>query len=348
MPTTRKRATKPVKARPQALITAPFSDEGIERLSQHFDVRYECWIETRKLHNPAELVERARRRKIALLVVEADFMTRDLFSLSTLRLTGVCRNQLNLVDLNAATEFGVPVLNTPTRNSIAVAELTIGLMIAVSRQVPASHTYVTAKKWTDPIDPYVTFRGREIHGSVVGIVGFGSIGQMVAERARCLGAKVIAHDPFASKETARSFGVRLVSLEQLLRDADFVSLHTAQSPETESMIDGAAIDTMKPTAYLVSIGAGNAVDEDALAARLRKRRIAGAALDVFHGHFISTSSPLLELDNVVLTPHTGGATAETVERQSKMIVDDVERFLSGRRPRHVANPASLKHPRHGG
>ena len=132
-----------------------------------------------------------------------------------------------------------------------------------------------------------------------------------------------------------------MSLPQLLKRSDFVSLHTPNTKETEHLIDAEALGMMKPTAYLVSIGAANIVDEEALADALRARRIAGAALDVFRGHMVSTSSPLLDVDNVILTPHIGGATPETITRQSKMIVEDIERFLRGEKPRHVANPEAL-------
>ena len=137
-----------------------------------------------------------------------------------------------------------------------------------------------------------------------------------------------------------ALGVRLVSLRQLLRRADFVSLHTPQTG-TEGLIDGPALDLMKSTAYLVNTGAPNALDHDALVERLRARRIAGAALDVYPGHTLPASSPLLGLDNLIVTPHIGGATQETVVRQSRMIVEDIERFLRGERPKRLANPKAL-------
>jgi phosphoglycerate dehydrogenase-like enzyme len=175
----------------------------------------------------------------------------------------------------------------------------------------------------------------------VGVVGLGRIGSEVAEKVRALGAKVIAHDPYVPREHARALGARLRSLPRLLREADFVTLHTSLTG-SENLIDAPQLDEMRPDAYLISTGAGNAVNIDALVERLRDRRIAGAALDVYPGHMLPTTSPLMQLDNVILTPHIGGATAESVERHSRMITEDIERFLDGKRPRHVVNPDALK------
>ena len=332
----------------KALILAPFDERYLERLRGQLDVAHEDWTKSRTLQNPTKLAARLRDERIAVLIVEADFLTAEVFAAPGLRLAGVCRNALNLIDLDAATAHGIPVLNTPGRNAVAVAELTLAMMLSLPRNIPAAHRYVADGGWTDPIDPYVTFRGRELAGSTVGIVGLGGIGVEVAKRVQCLGARVIAFDPFVKERRAKALGVRVVSLPQLLKRADFVSLHTTQTPETEHMIDGDALDLMKPGAYLVSIGAANIIDEAALAERLRSRRIAGAALDVFRGHMISKTSPLLGLDNVILTPHLGGATPETTTRQSRMITEDIERFLRGERPRRVANPEALEKASRGG
>ena len=334
-------------ARPKALVLAPFAEESLARLRERFAVTYEPWTATGRLHNPADLAQLLRRQRIEAVVVEADFLTREAFEAPSLRIAGVCRDGLNLIDLAAATELGIPVLRTPARNAPAVAELTIGLMIAVARHIPAAHAYVSRGGWTNPLDPYKRFQGRELLGSVVGIVGFGQMGRAVAERVQCLGARAVAFDPYVTPAQGRALGARMVSLPQLLREADFVSLHTPQNAETENLIDAAALDLMKPTAFLVSIGAAKTVDLDALYVRLRDRRIAGAALDVFPNHMMALDNPLRELDNVILTPHIGGATPETIVRHSKMIVEDIERFLAGKRPRRVANPDALKATRRG-
>lgn len=326
----------------KALVLAPFAEAALQRLRQQLEVTYEPWTETRRLQDPKVLATRIREAAFAIVVVEADFLAGEALAAPNLRLVGVCRNALTQVDLKAATERGLPVIHTPGRNTLAVAELTIGLMLALARHLPAAYATVAGRRWTNPIDSYEHFRGRELAGSVVGIVGLGRIGSEVARRALCLGARVIASDPYVSQRRAQALGVRLVSLPALLRRADFVTLHTPPSKSAEGLLDGAALDLLKPTAYLVNTGAPQALDYDALAERLHARRIAGAALDVFPGFLLSPSSPLLDLDNVILTPHMGGATKETVRRHSRMIVEDIERFLGGERPRRLANPEALK------
>ncbi|MGB2696115.1 MAG: NAD(P)-dependent oxidoreductase [Dehalococcoidia bacterium] len=325
----------------KALILAPFTDEYLDRLRQHGPVTYEPWTETRRVQNPDALADRLRDERVNLVVVEADFLRESAFAVGSLKLAGCVRNGLNLIDLEAATKHRVPVINAPGRNAVAVAELTIGLMLALARHIPAAHAFTVDGRWDNPYDAYIGFRGRELASSVVGILGFGGIGRETAKRARCLGARVIAHDPYASPRRAQAIGARLVSFESLLRRADFLTLHTALTPETEKMLDGDALDLMQPSAYIVSVGANNLFDDDALAARLRERRIAGAALDVFRGHFMAADSPFRGLANVILTPHIGGATRETIVRQSRMITEDIERFLRGGRPRRIANPDAL-------
>ena len=326
----------------KALIRAPFAEQFLQRLGQQIDVTYEPWTEARRFQNPSELAARLRKERFAFVVVEADALAEEAFAIPSLRLAGVCRNSMNLIDLDAATRHGVPVIHTPTRNAVAVAELATGLMLALARQIPTAYSYVAQGEWTNPTDPYTRFQGRELAGSVVGIVGLGQIGSLVARRMRSLGARVVAYDPYVTPGRARKAGARLVSLRVLLRRADFVTFHTSLTGRTEPLVDGAALDLMRPTAYLINTGAANILDYEALEKRLRERRIAGAALDVFPGFSVNESSPLLTLDNVILTPHIGGATKETIVRQSRMIVEDIERFVRGERPRRVANPGALE------
>lgn len=330
----------------KALVLAPFAEPSLRRLRQRLDVTCEPWTETRGLQDPDELAARIRNEGFAVVVVEADFLFGEALEAPSLRLVGVCRNALTQVDLEAATECGVPVVHAPARNAVAVAEMAIGLMLALARQIPRADSYVKNGQWRNPLDVYVQFHGRELAGSVVGIVGLGQIGTEAATRARCLGARVIATDPYVPQEKAQALGARLVPLRQLLRRSDFVSLHTPLTRSTDRMIDGAALDLMKPTAYLINTGAPNVFDYEALVERLRARRIAGAALDVFPGQPLPASSPLLTLDNVILTPHIGGATKETVVRYSRMITEDIERFLRGQRPRRLANPQALTRRAH--
>jgi D-3-phosphoglycerate dehydrogenase len=328
----------------KALVLAPFDGPSLERLRARFDVVYEPWTETRRLHGPQELAQRLRDGAFEAVVVEADFLLREAFESPSLRIAGACRNAPNQVDLRAAAELGIPVVHAAARNNEAVAELAIGFMLGLARHIPRAHAFVSSGSWTNPVLDYEQFRGRELHASVVGIVGLGQIGREVARRAACLGARVLAADPYVDRQRAAAAGARLLSLPALLRRADFVTLHTG--PVQRPLLDAAALDLLRPVAYVINTGAPGALDYDALAERLAARRIAGAALDVFPGFVLAPDSPLRALDNVILAPHMGGATAETVARHSRMIVEDIERFLDGKRPRRLANPDALT-PRRG-
>ena len=326
----------------KALILAPFDDGYLSRLREAgVRAAYEPWTASGRLQNPSALAARLRDEAIEIVVVEADFLTADAFAAPRLRLAAVCRNGLNLVDVNAATERGIPIIYTPTRNTIAVAEHAIALMLSISRQSYAARDYVVAGEWTNPMDAYTRFQGREVNGSTVAVIGLGNIGGEVAKRAQALGAKVLGYDPFVSKERARDLGVRLAKLPALLGEADFVTLHTSLSSK-EQVLDAVALDMMKRSAYVINTGAHQALDYDALAERLRDGRLAGAALDVFPGFVLAPGSPLRGLDNVIMTPHIGGATKETVVRQSRTVFEDVQRYLRGARPRNVANPEAFK------
>ncbi|HXF50594.1 MAG TPA: NAD(P)-dependent oxidoreductase [Dehalococcoidia bacterium] len=325
----------------RALILAPFSERVLAQLRRHIDVTYESWLDTRQLWDPEALGQRLARDGFDALVVEADFVFEETFEAApNLRFVGVCRNALNQVDLDAATRHGVLVVHAPSRNAIAVAELTLGLMFALLRSVPAADAFIRNGEWRDPAEAYRRWRGRELAGSVVGVVGLGRIGTEVARRCAALGARVIASDPYVTPSSAHTAGARLVPLASLLRRADIVTVHASASDRP--IIDRAALARMRSNAVLINTGAAGAVDYAALTEALEAGRIAGAGLDVFPGHPLPPNSPLAKLPNVVLTPHIGGATQETVERHSRMIAADLLRALRGQRPKHLANPEALR------
>ena len=323
-----------------ALILAPFAAERLEELrGAALAVTHESWLETGELHDPEDLGRRLAAEQITHVVIEADFVFEETMDLApSLRFVGICRNALNHVDVEAATERGVLVVNTPGRNGIAVAELTVALMLSVSRRVPGADAWVHGRNWLDPAAGYSEFRGSEIHGKTVGIIGLGAIGRMVAERLAGFGAMLIAADPFVNPEAASHLGVRLVSQDELLANSDYVLVHVPAGEGTYGLIGEAAFGAMKGSAFLINVSAAGVVDEAALAVALRERALGGAALDVFEGHPLPDSSPLLDLDNVILTPHIGGATHETVERQSAMITEDILRIEAGERPERLVNP----------
>jgi phosphoglycerate dehydrogenase-like enzyme len=181
-------------------------------------------------------------------------------------------------------------------------------------------------------------RGVEISGRTLGIIGLGAIGKRVAEIGLALGMAVTAYDPYVDDGPP---AVTMVELDELLATADFVTVHVPATAETEGLLDEGRLALMKPTAYLVNVSDASVVEQEPLVNALRDRRIAGAAFDVFESHPVSPQNPLLALDNVVLSPHLGGATVETIERHSEMIADDILSFLDGQKPKNLVNPEVL-------
>ncbi len=323
----------------RALILAPFSDGQLQRLLRRIDVAYESWLDSNTIQDPEELGARLRREEIAALVVEADFVFEEVFDAAPgLRMVGVCRNALNQVDIESATAHGVAVTHAPGRNTNAVAEMTLGFMLALARRIPQAHGLVSSGAWGDPAMGYRTLRGREISGSAVGIVGFGQIGREVARKCIALGAEVLAHDTLVPARQIEALGARAATLAEVAERGDFVTLHVPDIDATQRLVDAPFLARMRAGAYLINTSGGNVIDTAALVAALEAGRIAGAALDVFEGHPLPRSHPLMSAPNVLLTPHIGGATSETVERHSQMMADEIERVLDDRPLLHVVNP----------
>jgi D-3-phosphoglycerate dehydrogenase len=327
----------------KALILAPFDPLALERLRQRLEVMYESWMDTRRLLSPEELVARIHNDDLQIVVVEADFVFDEVFeSTNKLRFVGICRGAVNNVDIEAATRRGVLVVNTPARNAISVAELTVALILSLARHIPTAHSVVQSGKWLDPVEPYISLRGVELAGKVVGIVGFGAIGSEVAKRLRAFDMSVLVYDPFVSSRKIAKVGARQVDLCQLMKESDFVTIHCSLLPETVGLIGVSEISLMKPTAHLINTASWDVVDNKALLHALEQGDIAGAAFDVYETHPVSPQSPFLALDNVVLTPHIGGATDGTVKRYSQMMAEDIERFIDGKRPKNLVNPEAWR------
>jgi D-3-phosphoglycerate dehydrogenase len=323
----------------KALILAPFSPSVIERLSRSLEVIYESWMDTRRLVPADELIDRIQGQDIEIVIIEADFIFREIFERGKkLKLVGACRGNVTHVDIEAATEHGVLVVNTPARNATAVAELTVGLMLALMRNIPKAHQMVSSGEWVDPTVCYSTFRGTELAGKTIGIVGFGAIGKKLAKRLSAFETSIIVYDPYVGPQEIKKVGARPLDLDDLVMQSDFITLHCPSLPDTIGLISAETIALMKPTAYLVNTAGAAIVDRDAIVRALREGHIAGAAFDVYETWPVQPDNPLLKLDNVILTPHIGGSTDETVERHSTMIADDIERFLVGERPENLLNP----------
>ena len=320
----------------RALILAPFAEEELRRLAGKLHVEYESWMDSRRLHDPNELAARLNGLRASVLVVELDFVFEEVFeAVPSLKFVGICRAATSHVDIEAATANGVAVVNTPGRNAQAVVEHALGLMLSLARRIPKGHSYVTGGRWLNPVGAYAELRGVELAGRTLGIVGVGAIGRRLAEMARAIGMNCIAFDPYVDVPPP---GVCLKDLEEVMTNSDFVTIHAPLTGETEGLIDSHRLSLMKPEAYLVNLSDARIVDRGGLVDALESRAIAGAALDVFETHPIAPDHPLLGLDNVILTPHVGGATEETIGRYSKMMTDDILRFLDGERPLNLVNP----------
>ena len=320
----------------RALSLAPFDPRQIRRLAAEMRIEHESWLDTRRIWNPDDLARRVSEDGVSLLVIEADFLFEDTIELARgLEFIGVCRASTNQVDVEAATRRGILVVNTPGRNARAVAEHALALALALARHIPEAHRYATSDRWRNPAEPYISMRGVEIRGRVMGVVGLGAIGAELAAMCAALGMEVVGYDPYLAHPPP---GVELTELRDLMSRSDFVSVHVPTTPETTGLIDAEAISLMRPTAYLVNCSDARIVETDAIVEVLRARRIGGAAFDVFETHPIAPDNPLLTLDNVILTPHIGGATEETVRRHSRMVADDMLRFIRGERPLNLVNP----------
>jgi phosphoglycerate dehydrogenase-like enzyme len=323
----------------RALILAPFADRWLARLRQSGEVTYDSWLESHRIYDPDELGARLAESGTDVLVVEADFVFEETFEAAPgLRLVGVCRNALNQIDIESAGEHGVLVTHAPGRNTNAVAEMTLGVMLSLARQIPRAHALVAGGGWRDPVAGYRLLRGTEIAGSTVGIIGFGQIGRAVTAKCRALGAHVLAYDPLVSSARIRAGGAQPVSLATIARRSHWVSVHVPVNEGTAGLIDTSFFDRMRTDAFFINTSGGAVVETAALVDALTTGAIAGAALDVFEGHPVPLSSPLLGAPNLILTPHIAGATAETIDRQSRMITGEIERMLAGRPLRYAVTP----------
>jgi len=230
---------------------------------------------------------------------------------------------LDNVDVDAATERGVLVVNAPTSNIHSAAEHAMALLLAAARQIPAADASLRAHAWKRS-----SFSGTEILGKTAGIVGLGRIGQLVAQRLAAFGAHLVAYDPYVSASRAAQLGIELLSLDDLLARADFISVHLPKTPETAGLIDKEALAKTKPGVIIVNAARGGLVDEAALADAISSGHVRGAGIDVFAKE-PCTESPLFELPQVVVTPHLGASTAEAQDRAGTDVAESVKLALAG-------------------
>ena len=312
----------------QILVTDGLTPLAIEALSREHEV-------TAVELNPAELLERISSFH-ALIVRSRTKVTKEVILRGKqLRVIGRSGVGVDNIDVTAATAQRVVVVYAPTGSTVSVAELAIGHMLSLSRMIPQADRSVRAGKWEKG-----RFVGHELQGKTLGLIGSGRIGAEVARRAQAFGMQVIAFDPYLKPEDASAREIRLSTLDAVLATSDFISVHAALTEETRGMIDASAFFAMKETACLINCARGEIVNEEDLSEALRSRRIRGAALDVYQEE-PPTHSPLLDLENVIFTPHIGASTEEAQERTSQLVAQEVLLALSGKKPNHAVNPEVL-------
>jgi len=309
------------------LVSDKLGKAGLDVLEQAEDANY-------------EMITGLSKEELIAIIPEYDGLiirsgTRpdaDIIGAATnLKVIGRAGIGVDNIDRQAATMNGVIVMNTPTANSVATAEQTMTLMLAVSRHTAAAHASVLAGEWTRSL-----FMGSELHAKTLGIIGFGNIGRLVAKRAQAFGMTVVAYDPFVPEEVAQALDVTLLDLDDLLPQSDYITLHTAVTPSTTKMINAETIAQMKDGAILVNVARGKLIDEQPLADALASGKLKAAAIDVFSAE-PPTGNPLVGLPNVLHTPHLGASSIEAQKAVATQIAEQVLDALRGTDFRNALN-----------
>ncbi|MFW9782847.1 MAG: NAD(P)-dependent oxidoreductase [Candidatus Heimdallarchaeota archaeon] len=326
----------------KALITAEISNDVLEKLKNVIEITYESWRNTGIIYfDVKELVKKLKGYDIFITSAD-DLKNAEIFDQSNLKLIISCRGDPFNINLEAATRNKIPIIFTPLRNVDAVAELTIGLMISLARKLIPIDKFLHSKDFEvidfdDWIQLYNNYMGIELLDKTVGIIGFGQIGRRVAQRLKAFGVKFQIYDPYLPDEMLEEYGKK-ASIDNLMKEADFITIHAAATEENDNLINEERIHLMKSTAYILNLAKGSLVDYEALLFALKNKQIAGAALDVFPLEPIDEDNEFLVLDNVIVTPHIGGNTKEVITRQSLMLFEDLKAWLNNKKPVNILNP----------
>lgn len=303
--------------KPIVLIAEELSPATVEALGPDFDIR--SVDGTDRLALLAALADAS-----AILIRSATLLdTEAIAAAKHLKVIARAGVGLDNVDIKAATAAGIMVVNAPTSNVISAAELAIGHLLALARFIPDANQSAKAGEWKRS-----KFTGVELYEKTIGIVGLGRIGSLVAQRLAGFGANLVGYDPYVTPARAQQLGVSMLTLDQLVAQADFITIHIPKTPETTGLIGAAEFAKAKPSLRIVNASRGGIIDEDALYAALKSKRIAGAGLDVFV-HEPPAGSPLLGLDNILLTPHLGASTDEAQEKAGVSVARSVRLALDG-------------------
>ena len=313
------------------LVTEEIADNGLQKLRDAgHDVDIQLGL------SPEELLG-AVKGAHALIIRSATTVTREVLEAGTdLVVVGRAGIGLDNVDTEAATERGVMVVNAPQSNTLSTAEHTMAMLLAQARNIPQASAALKAGRWERS-----KWTGVELADKTLGIIGFGRIGTLVAQRANAFGMKVIAYDPYVTDERARRVGVEVVDLDTLAARSDFITLHLVKTPETVNLLDAEFFAKAKPGIRVVNVARGGVIDEDALAEAIRSGQVGGASIDVFASE-PTTESPLFELDQVVVTPHLGASTHEAQDKAGVTIAEMVGLAMAGDFVPYAVNVAAAE------
>ncbi|MGI8663671.1 MAG: NAD(P)-dependent oxidoreductase [Acidimicrobiales bacterium] len=322
--------------RPTVLATAPLRGPGLDQLRSFADVVEEPWIdaEAMRLLDEGKLAARIAELGARVVICEADRCAGPVLEEPLLAI-GSTRGDPTNVDIAGATAKGIPVLHAPGRNADGVAEMTVALLFAVNRHVLRADADVrNGEVFTNGTIPYQRFRAWQLAGRTAGLVGLGAVGRATMWRLEGLGMRVLSYDPFAADATHGD-------LEEMLAQSDVVSMHAAVTPDTLGLMGAEQFAAMPDGAVFLNSARAALHDTEALVDALRSGSLGGAGLDHFEGEALPAGHPLLELTNVVLTPHIGGATYDTEANHTALIAADLAALLRGDVPQHCANPEVL-------
>jgi len=314
------------------------TDEAIEALESAAKL---VWAD---VESEDQLIEKVRKANAKVVISEYAKISGKVMDASTaLRGIVVWGVGYDHVDVEAASERGIYVANTRGSNAESVAEHTFALMLGLSRKLLVTDAFVRKGGWMSRTEAGLPHQliAEDLHGKTLGIVGLGAIGSRVARIAKGFNMKVLTYDPYVSVEKVKEMEVESVGLENLLRKSDFITLHVFLSEETRGMIGSKELDLMKPTAYLINASRGPVIDQEALIKALKAKKIAGAGLDVFTKEPVDPENPMLEFENVIVTPHCAGNSQEALKETSIMVSEEAVRILRGEKPKNIVNYSQL-------
>lgn len=312
----------------KVLVTDKLADEAIKLLKENgLEVKYEELDHDgilREIENYDAIIVRSRTK------VTADIIEKG--AKGKLKVIGRAGIGVDNIDVNKATELGIKVVNAPTGSTKSVAELAFAHMLALARFIPKADSSMRRGEWLKK-----QLRGIELYGKTLGLIGSGNIAQHMARIAKGFGMNVLVYSPHCTDEKAKKMGAKRASLEEVLRESDFVSIHIPHTEETHHLLNKKNLSLMKPTAYLINCARGGIVNEEDLYELLKEGKIAGAALDVFEQEPPSPDNKLLKLENVTLTPHLGANTKEAQIKAGTICAEQVIKALRGEEPDHWVN-----------